>query len=218
MRTIIGSCMHLSHDSVFCTTYPILVLLFLKFCPMIFKLILVNFVNQVGINVPIPVPLPFFSFTGSKASFAGDLNFYGKLQHHCSYFLWSMFHLFWFIPSSWPIPQPQQKDIEIHVTVQLVIIYEILMKFRKSWSSILYPAENSDPAMERLTKWCLSGYANFTKGIINFSSITFCKTFNKLMQSPFFLSVQFVYWVVCASYFSQICGLHYQHYYHSLSN
>jgi len=33
---------------------------------------------QVGINVPIPVPLPFFSFTGSKASFAGDLNFYGK--------------------------------------------------------------------------------------------------------------------------------------------
>jgi hypothetical protein len=23
------------------------------------------------------VPLPFFSFTGSKASFAGDLNFYG---------------------------------------------------------------------------------------------------------------------------------------------
>ncbi|KAH7517644.1 hypothetical protein FEM48_Zijuj09G0086500 [Ziziphus jujuba var. spinosa] len=31
----------------------------------------------VGINVPIPVPLPFFSFTASKASFAGDLNFYG---------------------------------------------------------------------------------------------------------------------------------------------
>ncbi|KAH7517649.1 hypothetical protein FEM48_Zijuj09G0087000 [Ziziphus jujuba var. spinosa] len=42
----------------------------------------INFVNRnkyfVGINVPIPVPLPFFSFTGSKASFAGDLNFYGK--------------------------------------------------------------------------------------------------------------------------------------------
>jgi malonate-semialdehyde dehydrogenase (acetylating)/methylmalonate-semialdehyde dehydrogenase len=35
--------------------------------------------SQVGINVPIPVPLPFFSFTGSKASFAGDLNFYGKV-------------------------------------------------------------------------------------------------------------------------------------------
>lgn len=33
--------------------------------------------GQVGINVPIPVPLPFFSFTGNKASFAGDLNFYG---------------------------------------------------------------------------------------------------------------------------------------------
>lgn len=35
-------------------------------------------VGQVGINVPIPVPLPMFSFTGSKASFRGDLNFYGK--------------------------------------------------------------------------------------------------------------------------------------------
>jgi len=34
--------------------------------------------GQIGINVPIPVPLPFFSFTGSKASFRGDLNFYGK--------------------------------------------------------------------------------------------------------------------------------------------
>ncbi|KRY58641.1 putative methylmalonate-semialdehyde dehydrogenase [acylating], mitochondrial [Trichinella britovi] len=35
-------------------------------------------VGQVGINVPIPVPLPMFSFTGSRASFYGDLNFYGK--------------------------------------------------------------------------------------------------------------------------------------------
>lgn len=35
-------------------------------------------VGQVGINVPIPVPLPFFSFTGSRASIQGDLNFYGK--------------------------------------------------------------------------------------------------------------------------------------------
>ncbi|KAK9370449.1 Aldehyde/histidinol dehydrogenase [Lipomyces kononenkoae] len=34
--------------------------------------------GQVGINVPIPVPLPFFSFTGNKGSFLGDLNFYGK--------------------------------------------------------------------------------------------------------------------------------------------
>nr|XP_048335087.1 uncharacterized protein LOC107425045 isoform X2 [Ziziphus jujuba var. spinosa] len=32
----------------------------------------------VGINVPVPVPLPFSSFNGSKASFAGDLNFCGK--------------------------------------------------------------------------------------------------------------------------------------------
>ena len=29
-------------------------------------------------TVPIPVPLPMFSFTGSRASFLGDLNFYGK--------------------------------------------------------------------------------------------------------------------------------------------
>mmetsp|Transcript_810 Transcript_810/g.2900 ORF Transcript_810/g.2900 Transcript_810/m.2900 type:complete len:132 (-) Transcript_810:306-701(-) len=35
-------------------------------------------VGQVGINVPIPVPLPMFSFTGSRASFAGSHNFYGK--------------------------------------------------------------------------------------------------------------------------------------------
>lgn len=35
-------------------------------------------VGQVGINVPIPVPLPFLSFTGSRASIQGDLNFYGK--------------------------------------------------------------------------------------------------------------------------------------------
>lgn len=33
---------------------------------------------QVGINVPIPVPLPFFSFTGWRGSFAGDLHMYGK--------------------------------------------------------------------------------------------------------------------------------------------
>ncbi|XP_024528974.1 methylmalonate-semialdehyde dehydrogenase [acylating], mitochondrial [Selaginella moellendorffii] len=44
-------------------------------------------VGQVGfslsrINVPIPVPLPFFSFTGSRGSFAGDLNFYGKAGVH----------------------------------------------------------------------------------------------------------------------------------------
>ncbi|KAK4293395.1 hypothetical protein Pmani_033903 [Petrolisthes manimaculis] len=35
-------------------------------------------VGQIGINVPIPVPLPMFSFTGSRGSFLGDTNFYGK--------------------------------------------------------------------------------------------------------------------------------------------
>ena len=35
-------------------------------------------VGQIGINIPIPVPIPMFSFTGSKKSFHGDLNFYGK--------------------------------------------------------------------------------------------------------------------------------------------
>ncbi|MGF1528381.1 MAG: CoA-acylating methylmalonate-semialdehyde dehydrogenase [Candidatus Competibacterales bacterium] len=34
--------------------------------------------GQVGINLPIPVPLPFFSFTGWKHSFYGDLHAYGK--------------------------------------------------------------------------------------------------------------------------------------------
>ncbi|XP_043234965.1 probable methylmalonate-semialdehyde dehydrogenase [acylating], mitochondrial isoform X2 [Amphibalanus amphitrite] len=33
---------------------------------------------KVGVNVPIPVPLPMFSFTGSRGSFLGDANFYGK--------------------------------------------------------------------------------------------------------------------------------------------
>jgi malonate-semialdehyde dehydrogenase (acetylating)/methylmalonate-semialdehyde dehydrogenase len=35
-------------------------------------------VGQIGINLPIPVPLPMFSFTGSRGSILGDLNFYGK--------------------------------------------------------------------------------------------------------------------------------------------
>ncbi|KAI9101093.1 Aldehyde/histidinol dehydrogenase [Phlyctochytrium arcticum] len=35
-------------------------------------------VGQIGVNVPIPVPLPMFSFTGSRGSIQGDLNFYGK--------------------------------------------------------------------------------------------------------------------------------------------
>lgn len=35
-------------------------------------------VGQIGINLPIPVALPFFSFTGWKGSFYGDLHTYGK--------------------------------------------------------------------------------------------------------------------------------------------
>lgn len=35
-------------------------------------------VGMIGINVPIPVPLPFFSFTGHRGSFVGDLHMYGK--------------------------------------------------------------------------------------------------------------------------------------------
>ncbi|KAF8184359.1 Aldehyde/histidinol dehydrogenase [Mycena galopus ATCC 62051] len=35
-------------------------------------------VGQIGVNVPITVPLPMFSWTGNKASFLGDINFYGK--------------------------------------------------------------------------------------------------------------------------------------------
>lgn len=35
-------------------------------------------VGQIGVNLPIPVPLPFFSFTGWKKSFFGDLHAYGK--------------------------------------------------------------------------------------------------------------------------------------------
>lgn len=34
--------------------------------------------GQIGINLPIPVPPFFFSFTGSKASFLGSQNFFGK--------------------------------------------------------------------------------------------------------------------------------------------
>ena len=51
----------------------ILLILFQTFALCVCCLVL-----QVGINVPIPVPLPMFSFTGSRASFRGDVNFYGK--------------------------------------------------------------------------------------------------------------------------------------------
>jgi len=39
-------------------------------------------VGQVGLNLPIPVPLPMFSFTGSRGSFIGSTNFYGKSAVH----------------------------------------------------------------------------------------------------------------------------------------
>lgn len=39
-------------------------------------------VGMVGINVPIPVPLPFFSFSGWRGSFQGDLNMMGKMGVH----------------------------------------------------------------------------------------------------------------------------------------
>jgi len=35
-------------------------------------------VGQVGVNTPIPVPSPVVSFTGSRGSIRGDINFYGK--------------------------------------------------------------------------------------------------------------------------------------------
>jgi malonate-semialdehyde dehydrogenase (acetylating)/methylmalonate-semialdehyde dehydrogenase len=38
--------------------------------------------GQIGINIPIPVPLPMFSFTGSRGSFLGSNNFYGKSGVH----------------------------------------------------------------------------------------------------------------------------------------
>ena len=37
--------------------------------------------------MPIPVPLPMFSFTGSRGSFRGDTNFYGKQVSFASYAL-----------------------------------------------------------------------------------------------------------------------------------
>lgn len=36
-------------------------------------------VGMVGINIPIPVPLPYFSFTGWRQSFQGDLQMMGKM-------------------------------------------------------------------------------------------------------------------------------------------
>ncbi|KAK5964456.1 Methylmalonate-semialdehyde dehydrogenase [Trichostrongylus colubriformis] len=38
--------------------------------------------GHIGINVPVPIPIPQFSFTGSRGSFRGDLNYYGKAGLH----------------------------------------------------------------------------------------------------------------------------------------
>lgn len=53
-------------------------------------------VGQIGINVPIPVPLPMFSFTGSKQSFVGGHNFYGRAGYE-------FFTQMKTITQSWPI-------------------------------------------------------------------------------------------------------------------
>ena len=51
-------------------------------------------VGQIGVNVPIPVPLPMFSFTGSRGSFLGDSNFYGKAGLNF-YSQWKTGQFFW---------------------------------------------------------------------------------------------------------------------------
>jgi len=63
--------------------------------------------GQIGVNVPIPVPLPFFSFTGSKASIRGDLNFYGKAGVHF-YTKWKTITSNWdFDPNKWGVAMPR---------------------------------------------------------------------------------------------------------------
>ncbi|VDO90037.1 unnamed protein product [Haemonchus placei] len=58
-----------------------------------------KFVNEVenghiGVNVPVPIPLPMFSFTGSRGSFRGDLNYYGKAGVHF-YTQWRTVTQYW---------------------------------------------------------------------------------------------------------------------------
>jgi len=60
--------------------------------------------GQVGVNMPIPVPIPQFSFTGSRGSFAGDLNFYGEAGVH-------FFTQYKTVMTSWKsseVPEPVQ--------------------------------------------------------------------------------------------------------------
>ncbi|KAK5976894.1 hypothetical protein GCK32_020544, partial [Trichostrongylus colubriformis] len=41
--------------------------------------------GHIGINVPVPIPIPQFSFTGTRGSFRGDLNYYGKVSWRSSF-------------------------------------------------------------------------------------------------------------------------------------
>jgi len=62
--------------------------------------------GQIGVNVPIPVPLPMFSFTGSRNSFRGDMNFYGKAGIQF-YTQWKT------ITSLWRAEDAQSKKAEV---------------------------------------------------------------------------------------------------------
>lgn len=66
--------------------------------------------GQIGINTPIPVPVACLSFTGNKASFLGDMNFYGKgginffTQHKT-------------IMSRWKMPNQESTKINLNFPV-----------------------------------------------------------------------------------------------------
>uniref|UniRef100_A0A0N5BX05 Probable methylmalonate-semialdehyde/malonate-semialdehyde dehydrogenase [acylating], mitochondrial n=1 Tax=Strongyloides papillosus TaxID=174720 RepID=A0A0N5BX05_STREA len=62
--------------------------------------------GQIGINVPIPVPLPQFSFTGSRGSFLGSENFYGKAGLKF-YTQWKTVTQFWRSEDATPEAKPQ---------------------------------------------------------------------------------------------------------------
>lgn len=70
-------------------------------------------VGQVGVNVPIPVPLPFFSFTGSRASIRGDLNFYGKAGVH-------FYTQIKTVTSKWDPVDPTIRDSKVSLSMPLL--------------------------------------------------------------------------------------------------